>query len=236
MIRALIVEDSRLAREDLKLLLRSHPDIEITGEAGHPDEALKLINKDLPDLIFLDINMPGQSGFDLIKQLNPCPKIIFTTAYSDYAVHSFEYNTVDYLLKPITPERLAKALSKLSAQQNSDSDEQPFTMEDRIFVKDGSDCFLVELNQIRRLENCGNYTHVIFADKKPLIYKSLTKIEPKLPQRHFFRANRQLIINLQYVTEINEWSNGGYQIIMTDDVEVEVSRRNANQLKTLLSL
>jgi two-component system LytT family response regulator len=239
-VKALIVEDSRLAREDLKRLLLPHSHIQVIGEAGHPDEALQLIEKEQPDLLFLDINMPGKSGFDLLEQLETCPSVIFTTAYSDYAIRSFDYNTVDYLLKPISPERLAKALSKLTDMQHSAAESadsaEPLEADSRIFIKDGERCFLVELVKIRRLESCGNYTRLIFDEGSPLIYKSLSKIEAKLPVRIFFRANRQLIVNLRYINKIDDWVNGGYRAIMNDGTEVEISRRHASRFKALLSL
>jgi two-component system LytT family response regulator len=236
-VKALIIEDSRLAREDLKILLRSHPQIQVIGEAGHPDEALPLIENTHPDLLFLDINMPGKSGFDLLEQLEECPSIIFTTAYSDYAIRSFDYNTVDYLLKPVSPERLAKALSKLTDVKNHVAEaEPPLEADSRIFVKDGERCFLVELAKIRRLESNGNYTRLIFDDGQPLIYKSLSKIEDRLPAQIFFRANRQMIVNLRYIHKIDDWVNGGYRVVMNDGVEVEISRRHASRFKALLSL
>ncbi len=240
-IKAMIVEDSRLAREELKSLLEQHPEIEVVAEASHPDQALPLIENLKPALIFLDINMPGKSGFDLLEELKVSAQIIFTTAYSDYAIRSFDYNTIDYLLKPISPERLAKALQKLNTAdeevaETEDSGEGKLENDSRIFIKDGESCFLVELEKIRRFESCGNHTRVFFADEKPFLYKSLAKIEARLPEYLFFRANRQQIINLQHVANVDNWVNGGYRLLMSDGEEVEVSRRHAARFKALLSL
>ncbi len=237
-MKAVIVEDSRLAREGLKKLIAVHPEIEIQGEARDAEEGEALIEKIKPDLVFLDINMPGKDGFEMLDRLKNCPKVIFTTAYSEYAIRSFDFNTVDYLLKPISPERLQQAIEKLHANEARDADENEHRLEEnsQIFVKDGEQSWLVELSKIRRFECVGNYTRLYFDDEKPFIYKSLIKIENRLPDRSFFRANRQQIVNLKFVESLEESPSGSYLLKLKDGVQVKVSRNHSARLKTLFSL
>lgn len=234
-MKALIVEDSRLAREEMKTLLNVHADVEIVGEAAHPDEALILIREQQPDVLFLDINMPGKNGFDLLEQLEECPIVVFTTAYSDYAIQSFDYNTLDYLLKPITSERLAFALEKIRAHFQSESQEM-LDAHSRIFIKDGEQIFLAELAKIRYFETYGNYTRIYFDDFKPLIYKSLANIEARLPPEGFFRVNRQQIINIHFVEGIEKNNQDGLCLTMSDGAVIDASRRHALRIKKLLSI
>lgn len=238
---ALIIEDSRLARLELKNMLKVHSNIELLGEAANAEEGVNLINKHQPDLLFLDINMPGKNGFELLEMLEEVPFVIFTTAYDEYAIKAFEYNTLDYLLKPITADRLAKAIAKVEqqieqAKEQVDGKEEKLNLSSRIFVKDGEDCWLVNLAQIRCFESVGNYTRVFFEENKPLIHKSLNKIEERLDATQFFRANRQQIINLKYIKDINTWFSGNLKVLMQDGEEVEISRRQATKFKNLLSL
>lgn len=238
---ALIIEDSRLARVELKNMLKVHTNIELLGEAANAEEGLVLINQHQPDLLFLDINMPGKNGFELLEMLEEVPLVIFTTAYDEYAIKAFEYNTLDYLLKPIAVDRLAKAIAKIEQQlkeeEGEDSNkEEKLTLNSRIFVKDGEDCWLVNLAQIRRFESVGNYTKVYFDENKPMIHRSLNKIEERLDTTQFFRANRQQIINLKYIKDISTWFSGNLKVIMQDGEEIEISRRQATKFKNLLSL
>ncbi|MCP4439064.1 MAG: response regulator [Aureispira sp.] len=238
---ALIIEDSRLARVELKNMLKGHSNIDLLGEAANAEEGLELINKHHPDLLFLDINMPGKNGFELLELLDEVPLVIFTTAYDEYAIKAFEYNTLDYLLKPISKERLGKAIDKVEQQlktekEEEETKEEKLTNSSRIFVKDGEECWLVRLEQIRRFESVGNYTRVFFDENKPLIHKSLNKIEERLDATQFFRANRQQIINLKYIKDINTWFSGNLKVTMQDGEDVEISRRQSAKFKNLLSL
>lgn len=236
-MRAIIVEDSRLARQGLKKQLLKHPVVEVVGEAENADEAVDIINQLAPDVLFLDIHMPGKDGFEMLLDLPYCPRIIFTTAYMEYAIRSFDFNTVDYLLKPIRPERLAIAIDKLIASQDTTVfSEDKLGEESQIFVKDGDDSFLVEVADIRYFESCGNYTKVIFTEESPLIYKSLSKIERRLPDAMFFRVNRQQIINLKWVERVDEGVSGGYNLTLKTGEEIQVSRNHSSRLKNLYSL
>src|SRR6056297_173011 len=201
-IRAVIVEDSRLARNELKELIKLHDDLELIGEAGNVDDGVALIETESPDLLFLDINMPEKDGFDLLEMLDEVPITVFTTAYDEYAIKSFDYNALDYLLKPVSSKRFDKALekvrTKMSSKEESGSTTKKLTESSQIFIKDGEACWLVKVGDISLFEIVGNYTRVFFEDKKPMLYKSLNQVEEKLPEASFFRANRQQIVYQLY--------------------------------------
>jgi len=233
-VKAIVVEDSRLAREGLLRLLSEFKQLDLVGSADHPDSALSLILEHRPDVLFLDIHMPGRSGFELLDELDYCPQVIFTTAYSEYAYRSFDYNPVDYLLKPISPQRLAIAIEKLGVSDNVEAFDA-LEMSSKIFIKDGDDCHLVSLKQVNYFESCKNHTRVYFDAHKPFIKKGLSTVEARLPKTAFFRANRQYIVNLNEIQSINESIGDGYDLTMSDKHVIEVSRRNAVDLKKLLS-
>jgi two-component system LytT family response regulator len=237
-MKALIVEDSRLARLELKELLSVHQEIEVVGEAENAEVAERLIEELDPDLLFLDINMPGKNGFELLESLEAAPQVIFTTAYDEFAIKSFEFNALDYLLKPIKEDRLAKAIGKLQLRspESKISKGNYLSPEQQVFVKDGEKCWLVKIEDIRLFEVCGNYSRVYFEQHKPLILRSLNQLEERLDPEHFFRANRQEIINLKKISKIEPWFNGRLKVWMDDQQEVEVSRRQAVRFKELLSL
>lgn len=227
-ITAIIVEDSRLARVELKELLKNHPEIEVIGEAENVDKAYTLIQEKNPTLIFLDINMPEKDGFQLLEMLDKIPIVIFTTAYDEYAIKSFEYNAFDYLLKPINKDRFAKTITKLLPLVDKSVTEigEHLTENSQIFIKEGEKCWMVTLKGIHLFEIMGNYTRVFFENEKPLIYKSLNQVEKKLP-KEFFRVNRQQIINLNCIEKVTPWFSGKLKIILKNSVEVEISRRQA---------
>ena len=240
-LKAVIVEDSRLARNELKELIKVHKEIEIIGEAENVDDAFKLINNTKPDLLFLDINMPEKDGFELLEMLDDVPITIFTTAFDEYAIKSFEYNAFDYLLKPINQKRFSKSIEKVieSISKNETTtitkNENALSLEKQIFIKDGENCWLVKLKDISLFEIVGNYTRVYFDQKKPLIYKSLAQVEEKLPTEVFFRANRQQIININHVKKVVSWFNGKLKIEMNSGEEIEISRRQSYLFKEQLS-
>lgn len=236
-MKAMIIEDSRLARVELTRLLKPFSEIDLIGESGEPTAAIELINERRPDLLFLDIQMPGLNGFELLDRLDYSPQIIFTTAYDQYAVRSFEYDAVDYILKPIEPSRLADAVAKcLSRGKKEDALALPLDMKSSVFIKDGESCWMAKLVKISVLESCTNYTKVHFEGNSPLIHKSLNQLEERLPKSTFFRANRQQIINLNFIVSVEPWFNGNLRILLQGDVEVEVSRRHSNRFKNMLSL
>lgn len=237
MLKTIIVEDSRLARKELKLLLDKYQHIVVVSEAGNVATALEEISKHTPDLIFLDINLPDGTGFDILSSLDYLPEIVFTTAYDEYALKAFEHNAIDYLLKPINVKALDRAVQRLE-DLTDDGNEEVNTLHtnSKIFVKENDAFWLIEVQKIRCFESCGNHTRIYFDNHKPFIYKSLNKIGKRLPQEKFFRANRQYIINLDYISKIVAANNQGLLLQMSDDTNIQVSRRNASLLKQKLSL
>lgn len=235
-MKAIVVEDSRLARQGLLRMLQQFIGLEVVGTAEHPSSALTLIEQHRPDVIFLDIHMPGETGFDLLDKLDYTPQVIFTTAYSEYAYRSFEYNAVDYLLKPISKERLADAVNKLSASPAPvDLSVEPLERNSKIFIKDGDECHLVTLSDIRYFESCKNHVRVFFDNKNAFIKKPLSTLEERLPGQFFFKVSRQFIVNLFEISSIDESVGDGYDITMSDKKIITVSRRNATELKRRLS-
>ena len=239
-LKAVIVEDSRLARNELKELLKAHKEIELLGEAENVDEAYKLINEKNPDLLFLDINMPEKDGFELLEMLDDVPITIFTTAFDEYAIKSFEYNAFDYLLKPINQVRFSKCIDKVIEKGSNNSlsntkNDDALSLDKQIFIKDGEKCWLVKVQDIYMFEIVGNYTRVFFEHNKPLIYKSLGQVEEKLPNDIFFRANRQQLININHVKKVVSWFNGKLKIELNSGDEIEISRRQSYLFKEQLS-
>lgn len=237
-IKAVIVEDSRLARNELKELIKNHPEIEIIGEAENVDSGFKLIQETQPDLLFLDINMPEKDGFELLEMLDKVPITIFTTAFDEYAIKSFEYNALDYLLKPINPKRFAQSIEKVSQNliEKEEKSNKKLTLNNQIFIRDGEKCWLVKIADIFLFEVDGNYTKVFFQDEKAILNKSLNNIEEKLPDDFFFRANRNQIINIEYILKIDPWFSGNLLVQLPKEVKVEISRRQTNNFKEKLSL
>jgi two-component system LytT family response regulator len=226
---ALIVDDERLARLELIRLLAPHPEIEIVGEARNGAEAAAMIPKLAPDLLFLDIQMPGMTGFDVLEQLDDVPQVIFTTAYDEYAIKAFEVSALDYLLKPIAPPRLAAALAKVRPPQER-------TRLEQVFVREGERCWIVRLTDIFLLESEGNYTRVYFAGERPLIRRSLNALEEQLDPVVFFRAGRKEILNLKWIDKVDIAVSGGLVVTLRGGKQVEMSRRQSARLREILSL
>jgi len=238
-MRALIVDDERLARTELQRLLSKIPEIQVVGEAVNADDALEKIAELNPEILFLDIQMPGKTGFDLLEELDSVPYVIFTTAYDEYALKAFEYNALDYLLKPIEQSRLEEAIKRIIIREQKELEELPLNMlkpEDRVFVKDGERCWFVKLEDVRLFESEGNYVRIFFNDNKPLILRTLNYLDERLDQHTFFRANRKHIINLKWVENIEPWLNGGLLVKLKGGQKVEVSRRQSIKFREMLSL
>jgi two-component system LytT family response regulator len=238
-MKALIVDDERLARKELMKLLEEHPSIEIIAEAGNADEAEKMIEELNPDLLFLDIQMPGRTGFQLLESLDTVPMVVFTTAYDQFAIKAFEISALDYLLKPITAERLAEAVHKVTEKdrnKNGRTRDKKLGLTDQVFVKDGDRCWFVGLDNVRLFESDGNYIKVYFDSNRPMIHKSLNALDEKLDERAFFRASRKHIVNLSWVEGIEPWFNGGLMVKLRGGDKVEVSRRQAAKFKDMMSL
>ncbi|MBC7903720.1 MAG: LytTR family transcriptional regulator DNA-binding domain-containing protein [Gemmatimonadaceae bacterium] len=244
MIRAIIIDDERLARNELKKLLTDFPEIEVVAEGANANEGLEKIETINPDLVFLDIQMPGKTGFDMLAELDKAPHVIFTTAYDEYALKAFEVNALDYLLKPIEPKRLADAIQKLHIQEEKEQgtsngmniNREMLHEDDQVFVKDGERCWFVKLSEIRLFESVGNYAKVFFANNKPLILKSLNALEERLDEKTFFRANRKHIVNLRLIDKIEPYFNGGLLLELKGGEKIEVSRRQTVKFKEMMSL
>ena len=245
-MRAIIIDDERLARRELNNLLENYPEIEIIDEAVNADDAVEKINRLEPDLIFLDIQMPGKTGFEMLELLDKVPRVIFTTAYDEFAIKAFDVNALDYLLKPIQEDRLKDAIAKILATkggflpedlpQASQELKHKLGIGDQVFVKDGDRCWFIGLKEIRLFESDGNYIKVYFNNVKPMIHKSLNALDEKLYDRSFFRASRKHIINLSWVESIETWFNGGLLVQLKGGEKVEVSRRQAARFKERMSL
>ena len=244
--RTIIIDDERLARNELKKLLQEFSEIEVIDEAANADEGLEKIEQHNPDLIFLDIQMPGKTGFELLEELHRAPRVVFTTAYDEFALKAFEVNALDYLLKPIEPKRLSDAIQKLHQEENRETNNNGngsairstglLNEEDQVFVKDGERCWFVQLNEIRLFESVGNYAKVFFGPNKPLILKSLNALEERLDEKVFFRANRKHIINMRWIDKIEPYFNGGLLLELKGGEKIEVSRRQTVKFKEMMSL
>ncbi len=238
-MKSFIVDDSHLARQELKHLLKSFDDIHIIGEAENAEEAKELIEELKPELIFLDIQMPDKDGFELLTQLEDVPEVIFITAFDQYAMKAFDHNALDYLQKPVKEDRLSLALEKaretIKLRADQEAKSQQLGINNQVFVKDGEACWFVSLAEIRVLEIMGSYTRIYFKDQKPMIPRSLNYMEGRLDPEVFFRANRQQIINLKYIERIEPWFSGTLKVYLKDGEEIEVSRRQSIKFRELMS-
>ena len=241
-MRAIIIDDERLARTELRRLLQDFPDVEVVDEASNADEGINKIDNYQPDLIFLDIQMPGKTGFDMLSELDHVPHVIFTTAYDEFALKAFEVNALDYLLKPVEPKRLADAMEKLRKVEKSEKTttnghiQKLLGEADQVFVKDGERCWFVTLGDVRLFESVGNYAKVFFGANKPLILKSLNSLEERLDDKVFFRANRKHIVNLRMIDKVEPYFNGGLLLELKGGDKIEVSRRQTVKFKEMMSL
>ena len=234
-VRTVIVDDERLARAELRRLLSDHPDVEVVGEAARCDEAAALVAQAHPDLLLLDVQMPAGSGFDLLERLPTLPAIVFTTAHDQYALRAFEVSALDYLLKPVGAERLARALERVRASMvvagpGASRGGLPRPRR-RIFVRDGQRCWLMALDEIALLESEGNYTAIHYGEERPLVLGSLNQLEARLDREMFFRASRKHLINLGLVVALRPTMGGGLRARLRDGQEVAVSRRQAQELR-----
>jgi two-component system LytT family response regulator len=245
-MKAVLIDDERLARSELRRLLAGFADIEIAGEAANAKQAREQLAALEPELIFLDVQMPGETGLQLLESLDPpMPHVIFTTAYDEFAVKAFELNALDYLLKPVDPARLSAAIERLRAKVNGDADAavapRPVARDrldasDKVFVREGDHCWFVEVKSIRLLESEGNYTRVHFDNAQPQLFRSLNAMEERLDPRYFFRANRRQIINLSWIDKIEPWFSGGLLVHLKGGAKVELSRRQAQEFREKMSL
>ena len=244
MIKTVIIDDERLARQELKSLLKEFKDIEIIAEFGNADEATEGLKSLDAELIFLDIQMPGKDGFQFLETLEDVPNIVFVTAYDEYAKKAFDVSAMDYLLKPVEEDRLKAAIDKVREEIKMERELESIAPDERgvlddtdqVFLKDGDKCWFVTLKDVRLFESEGNYVRVYFDTFKPLILKSLNNLDKRLNSKHFFRANRKHIVNMKWIEKVESWFNGGLLLTLKDEKTVEVSRRQAVKLKDRMSL
>jgi two-component system LytT family response regulator len=245
-LRTLIVDDERLARRELRRLLEPQDAVEVVGEAANADEAEAALREHDPDLLLLDVQMPGDSGFDLLERLDAVPHVVFVTAYDEYAIRAFKANALDYLVKPVEPGRLDDAIETVReraaettprAAVAGEAEPRPtLRAEDQVFVKDGERCWFVQLADVRLFGAAGNYTRLYFNEEEPLIHRSLSYLEDRLDPGRFFRASRQHILNLRWVADVTRWSKGKLNATLADGTEVELSRRRSRAFREQLSL
>jgi two-component system LytT family response regulator len=243
--KTIIIDDERLARAELKSILNEYTEIDVIDEAQNGDEGIEKIKSLQPDLIFLDVNMPGMTGFEMLKKLDSIPHVIFVTAYDEFALKAFEVNALNYILKPVDVDRLNETIEKLKQIEEldfqSDSkntverNKEKLNTSDKVFIKDGEKCYFVKLANVRMLESEGNYVKVHFGSNRPLILRSLNSFEEKLDPNCFFRANRKFIINLDWVEKVENWFNGGLRVELSTGDKVDISRRQAIRFKEMLS-
>jgi two-component system LytT family response regulator len=240
-VKALLIDDERLARSELRRLLGPFSWVKVAGEAANAKQAREQMAALKPDLLFLDVQMPGETGMDLLESLEPpVPHVIFTTAYDEFAVKAFELNAIDYLLKPVDPVRLAAAVERLPSSKGPGKAKPApagrLDGKDKVFVREGERCWFVEVGQIRLLESEGNYTRVHFGDAQPQLFRSLNAMEERLDPRNFFRANRRQIINTAWIDGIEPWFSSGLLVRLKGGAKVELSRRQAQEFRERMSL
>lgn len=235
-MKAMMIDDEPLARRELRRLLLEFPWVEIVGEAAEIVEAAEKVETLAPELLFLDIQMPGGSGFDLLARLEHLPQVIFTTAHSEHAVRAFEVNALDYLLKPVEPERLAAALSRIKRGDGAQALPAGAPIE-QLFVRDGPRCWFIPLREVSLLSADGNYVRLLWGKLRPLLGRPLSVLEQRLDPKHFFRANRSQIINLDFIESVEVGVNGRLHVQLRDGgPEVEISRRQARRFRDLTSV
>jgi len=238
-IKTLIVDDERLAREELKSMLKDFPEIEVIAEAKNGEEGIQFNTELRPDLILLDVSMPGMTGFEMIKQLDEIPNVIFITAFDEFALKAFEVSALDYLLKPVDTKRLGEAIRKLKEKEDFSSEvkitpnrqNRFLSIKDMVFIKDGERCWFIEVQKIRKLESEGNYVKIYFDTFKPMVLRTLNSFEERLHPEDFFRASRKHLVNIHWISHVENWFNGGLLLTMKDGEKIEVSRRQAIKFK-----
>jgi two-component system LytT family response regulator len=249
-MKAIIVDDERLAREELRALLETAPDVEIVGEASNASEAVALLAHVVADVVFLDIEMPGRTGFELLADLPKAPReVVFVTAYDEFALRAFSVNALDYLLKPIIPTRFAETLNRLRQHLGSPSDASaeevkseavpdnaPLREDDQFFVREGDRCWFLPVRTLIMIEADGSHSRVHFPDGKPMIHRTLASLEARLPGSLFLRANRGQLVNRIYIQSVEPWFSGGLKAKLKNGLEVEFSRRQAQALRESFGL
>lgn len=238
-IQAILIDDERLARQELKILLGDYTELEIVGEARNSNEGVEQIHRLRPDLIFLDISMPPTDGFSMLEQLDHVPYVIFVTAYDQYALKAFEVNALDYIVKPMKPERLAVAMERAvkrldELEQLNGSLKEGFTR--RLFVKDGDKCSFVRISEIFMVESVGNYARLYLHKSRMLVHQSLNMLHNRLGEETFFRANRQNLVNLEAIVKVHPISSTQLEIELSNGQRVVTSVRQSFRFKKLFEI
>lgn len=236
-IKTILVDDEPLALAELKSMLKSFPLIQVIDEAVDSREAITKIRLQKPELLFLDINMPDKNGFDLLTDLDEVPEVVFVTAYDQFAIRAFDINALDYILKPVNPQRLEEAINKVKMKfEKIRPDEERLSIGKRIFIKDGEECFFVPLSEVFFIESEGNYVRVHYQDKKPLLHKSLNYLENRLPSEFFFRASRQQMFNVSFVKSITPYFSNTLQIVLQGGLKIDLSQRQSVKFKDKMGI
>lgn len=236
--RTIVVDDERLARNDLRLLLKTHKNINIVGEASNGEDALEMIKELHPDLVFLDIQMPGMNGFEVLEHISTEIKVIFVTAFDEYALRAFEVNALDYLLKPVNDQRLLQSIERLELiPDDNEEDLRELEFQDRLLLKLDTSLGFLKISTIVCITSAGDYSEVLCTNKKKfLVHKSMAEWETRLPRAFFNRIHRTTIVNMEYVDRLEEWFNNSYRVYMKGIEEPYVmSRRYVTKLKQKLS-
>jgi two-component system LytT family response regulator len=236
MIKTILIDDEPLAIAELQSMLSAYPEIEIISVSNDAQDGIQKIQQFNPQLLFLDINMPGKNGFDLLSEMGSAPEVIFVTAYDQFAIKAFEVNALDYILKPVNPERLKEAVTKVIRKLNQAEGEKALDINKRIFIKDGEQCFFVPIHQIFYIESVGNYVRLHFRDKKAMLHRSLNYMEEKLPDEHFFRTSRQEMINVNFIKNIVPYFSNTLQVEMENGIKIDLSQRQSVKFKEKMGI
>jgi two-component system LytT family response regulator len=241
-LQVLIVDDERLARRSVRSALDAVAGVAVAGEAGSVDGAAEQIRTEAPDVILLDVQMRGETGFDLLDRIDTAVQVVFVTAYDEHAVRAFEVNALDYLLKPVAPDRLAEALQRArqaetALPENEDADPEGFEYDDLFFYEEGRHPRFIHIREIVFLEAAGNYTELHLTDGATALTSiTLSAWTDRLPDAHFVRIHRSTIVNVEHVTEVERGASGTYAVHVEDRADpLSMSRRRARVLKDQLA-
>ncbi len=233
-VRTIVIDDERLARLEIRRLLKDFPAIEVVSEASNIAEAVEEINTHKPDLLFLDIQLRSENGFDLLDKINFTGSVIFVTAFDQYAVRAFEVNALDYLLKPVDKHRLEKSLEKIKNKKPKAQSKTPISNpNDLIFLKFNDSLRFVKQSNILKIVADGSYSKIYLTDNAScMMSKPLKYWENRLPESQFIRIHRSVVINLEHIQNINKSPNYSYKIILKyTGEEILSSRRYAIKLR-----
>ena len=239
-LRTIIIDDMSLIREEIKLLLKDYPVIDVIGEADSVNKAIELILLYKPDVIFLDIQLKDETGFDLLEKININFKIIFITAYDQYAIRAFEVNAIDYLLKPISKEKLSRAIERLHIEEDKTAIEHKdkLNYDDVIYLIINSSFKFIKIKALRCIMAAGKYSYIYYGERKTkdLVSKTLREWEDILPEQYLVRIHRSTIVNFEHVENVKKLKNNCHEVYVRGiDEPFIISRRYASKLKKMLN-